>query len=176
MTTTLWIAFGFLAALVIFLGVTIYLPPKDNTGRATLKFLTALSAGFSGGFFTGDALIKYQQQMGGGNIAISGTAGFALFLTVWLVYPVVFRLDDAISVHVPAGWTFLHAVETIAQTPCEFVGFLQEELDTVTREAKFQARKVEGAILQIRLITAKHDAIRPYDVQKIDEVYQLTIK
>lgn len=176
MTTILWIAFGFLAALVIFLGVTIYFPPKDNTGRATLKFFTALSAGFSGGFFTGDALFKYQQQIGGTNIAISGAAGCALFFTVWLIYPTVFKLDDAVSVNVPAGWTFRYTVETIARTPCDFIDFHQEELDAVTREAKFEAKRIEGAILQIRLITAAHGAVRPYDVQKINDVYTLTIK
>ena len=176
MTPVLWIAFGFLAALVIFLGVTIYLPPKDNTGRVTLKFFTALSAGFSGGFLTGDALFKYQQQIGGTNIAISGAAGCALFFTVWLIYPRVFKLDDAISVNVPAGWTFRHAVETVATDPCDFKDFLTEELDAVIREAKFEAKKIEGAILQIRLITATHNAVRPYDVQKINDIYQLTIK
>jgi hypothetical protein len=95
-TSILWIAFGFLAALVIFLGVTIHFPPKDNTGRATLKFFTALSAEFSGGFFTGDALFKYQQQIGGSSIAVSGAAGCALFFTIWFVYPKVFRLDDGV--------------------------------------------------------------------------------
>lgn len=41
MTSSLWIAFGFLAALVVFLGITIYFPPREGSGRATLKFLTA---------------------------------------------------------------------------------------------------------------------------------------
>lgn len=176
MTPILWIAFGFLAALVIFLGVTIYLPPKDNTGRITLKFLTALSAGFSGGFFTGDALFKYQQQIGGANIAISGAAGCALFFTVWIIYPKVFEVADAESVNIPAGWTFRYAVETIARTPCDFIGFSKAELDAVTREVIFKAKTVEGALLQIRLITATQGAVRPYDVQKINDVYQLTIK
>ena len=176
MTTTLWIAFGFLAALVVFLGVTIYFPPKENSGRATLKFLTALSAGFSGGFFTGDALFKYQQQIGGTTIGVSGAAGCALFFTIWFVYPRVFQLDPAIAVDVPAGWTFRNTVETIARTPCEYLGFRPEELQTLTRAGKLSGRKVEDAILQVRLITASLDAVRPYEVQKQGSVYQLKIK
>jgi hypothetical protein len=146
-TANLWIALGFLAALVTFLGVTIYFPPRDNTGRATLKFFTALSAGFSGGFFTGNALFKYQQQIGGTNIAISGAAGCALFFTVWLIYPKVFKLADAIAVDVPAGWTFRGTVETVARTPCEHVNFRADELQAVTRAAKVSAATVQGAIL-----------------------------
>lgn len=176
MTATLWIAFGFLAALVVFLGFTIYLPPKDDTGRATLKFLTALSAGFSGGFFTGDALFKYQQQIGGTTLGVSGAAGAALFFTVWFVYPKVLRLADAISLDVPAGWSFRNTVETIARTPCEYVNFQDQELQTLTRAAKLSAKTVESAILQVRLITATINAVRPYEVRKADDIYQLKIK
>lgn len=176
MTTILWIAFGFLAALVIFLAVTVYFPPKDNSGRATLKFLTALSAGFSGGFFTGDALFKYQQQIGETTIAVSGAAGCALFFTIWFVYPRVFRLEDAIALDVPAGWTFRSAVETIARAPCEFLDFRPEEMRALTRASKLSARTVEEVILQVRLITASINAVRPYEVEKADSVYHLKIK
>jgi hypothetical protein len=175
-SSTLWIGFGFLAALVVFLGVTIYLPPKDNTGRATLKFLTALSAGFSGGFFTGDALFKYQQQIGGGVFGVSGTAGCALFFTVWFVYPKVFRLDDAINLDVPANWTFRNTVETVAGAPCEYDGFNSEELQAPTRASKVSAQTPSEAIRQVRLITAVVNAVRPYEVQKGQSAYRLIIK
>jgi hypothetical protein len=175
-TTTLWIGFGFLAALVVFLMVSIYFPPTDNAGRATLKFLTALSAGFSGGFLTGDALFKYEQQIGGANIAVSGAAGCALFFTVWFVYPSVFRLDDAFSIDVPAGWSFRDTIETIAHTPCDYIDFHSEELEAQTRAAKISAKTAEGAILQVRLITARLNSVRPYDVQKDENVYRLKIK
>jgi hypothetical protein len=176
-TTTLWIACGFLAALIVFLAVTIYFPPKENTGRATLKFFTALSTGFSGGFFTGDALFRYQHQVGGNTLLVSGTAGCALFFTVWFVYPkVIPRLDDAIAIDVPAGWTFQSTVETIARGPCEYVDFRPKELDTLTRAARLSAATVEAVILQVRLITATVNAIRPYEVHKADGVYRLTIK
>lgn len=175
MTAILWIGFGFLAALVIFLGVTIYFPPKDNTGRATLKYLTALSAGFSGGFLTGDALFKYHQQIGGADIAISGTAGCALFFTVLLLHDTVLRLDPGVAVDVPAGWTFRGTVETVAGAACEYINFRPEELQTPTRAAKLNAKTPEGLILQVRLITAADNAVRPYKVQKQDGAYRLTI-
>jgi hypothetical protein len=176
MTATLWIAFAFLAALLIFLGITIYVPPKDNTGRVTLRFFTALSAGFSGGFFTGDALFKYHQVTGGGDIAISGAAGCALFFTIWLVYPKVPQLTDGFNIDVPAGWNFRYAVETIATTPCEYVGFRPEELDATTRAGKLSARTLQDVILQVRLIMATVDAVRPYEVLKEGSVYRLKVK
>jgi hypothetical protein len=176
MSIPLWIACCFLAALVVFLGVTIYLPPKDNTGRATLKFLTALSAGFSGGFLTGDALFKYQQQIGNSVLSISGAAGCALFFTVWIIYPKVFWLDDAINLDVPANWTFRNTVETVAGTPCDYDGFRPDELQAPTRAAKISAKTPSEAILQVRLVTAVVNAVRPYDVQKAASVHRLIIK
>lgn len=176
MTTQLWIAFGFLAALIVFLAVTVYFPPKDNTGRATLKFFTALCAGFSGAFFTGDALFKYEQHLAGGTVlSISGAAGCALFFTVWFVYPKVFRLDDAINVSVPANWTFRNAVETVAGRPCEFADFQDSELQASTRSAQISAQTVSEAILQVRLITATVNAVRPYRVEREGSTYRLSI-
>jgi hypothetical protein len=176
MSIPLWIAFAFLAALVVFLGVTVYFPPKENVGRATLKFFTALSAGFSGGFFTGDALFAYQQKVGGAVLSISGAAGCALFFTVWFVYPSVFRLDDAINLDVPASWTFRNTVETVAGAPCDYVGFLPDELGSPTRAAKIRARTPAQAILQVRLITAAVNAVRPYEVEKVASIYRLVVR
>ena len=76
----------------------------------------------------------------------------------------------------PAGLTFRSVVELVAQAPCDFPNFKPEELDGVIREAKFRAKTIESAILQVRLITAIPNAVRPYDVKKNDDIYQLTIK
>lgn len=176
MSTLLWIGFGFLAGLVVFLIVSIYFPPKDNVGRVTVQFLTALCGGFSGGFFTGDALIKYEQNFGKANIALSGGLGFALFFFIWLMYPRVFQLKDGEALNVPDGWTFRHTVETVAQVPCEFLEFRDDELQATTRAGNLSGDSVEDALLQVRLITATVNAVRPYDVAKIGSTYQLKIK
>lgn len=89
MTAQLWIAFGFLALLVLFLMYSVIRPPKDAS-HPTVKFLTALCAGFAGGFFTGEALISINGIAGSTKFAISGTAGMALFFTIWFFYPKVF--------------------------------------------------------------------------------------
>jgi hypothetical protein len=171
-----WIAFGFLAALVIFLGVTIYFPPKENAGRTTLKFLTALSAGFSGGFFTGDALFKYEQHLGSSTVlTVSGAAGCALFFAVWYGYRILPSLPNAINIEVPANWTFRDTVETVARTPCEYVNFRDEELKALTRSATIKATTISEAILQVRLITADVNAVRRYTVKNSNSAFQLTI-
>lgn len=89
MTTQLWIAFGFLALLVLFLMYSVIRPP-ENANHATVKFLTALCAGFAGGFFTGEALLSINGMAGGTKFGISGTAGMALFFAVWFFHPKVF--------------------------------------------------------------------------------------
>jgi uncharacterized membrane protein YfcA len=54
MTPQLWIGFGFLTALVIFLIVSFFFAPKlTDDQRRTMKFLTALCAGVAGGFLSG---------------------------------------------------------------------------------------------------------------------------
>jgi multisubunit Na+/H+ antiporter MnhB subunit len=63
MTPLLWIALGFVAALVVFLMIT-YLKPDTSSANQhkNLRFLTALCGGFAGGFFTGNALFRLESN------------------------------------------------------------------------------------------------------------------
>jgi len=55
MTSRLWIALGFVAALVLFLMITFLKRDTSSPNQHnTLRFLSSLCAGFAGGFFTGD--------------------------------------------------------------------------------------------------------------------------
>ena len=71
MTPQLWIAFGFLAALVVFLMITFLKKYTASPSQYnTLRLLQALCAGFAGGFFTGDALFRWDQQMADGRMSM----------------------------------------------------------------------------------------------------------
>jgi len=80
---------GFSAGIILFLMITFFVKDSSSsTQYNTLRFLTALCAGFAGASFAGEALFSLDTNMGDGTkLAISGTAGFALFFTVWFTYP-----------------------------------------------------------------------------------------
>jgi hypothetical protein len=59
-TAQLWIGFGLLSLLVTFLIVSFFFTPRlTDDQRGTLKLMSALCAGFSGGFLTGSALFSW---------------------------------------------------------------------------------------------------------------------
>src|SRR3954463_383340 len=84
----LTIGLVFLAVLVVFLMFTFL---RKDTATAnqyrTLRFLSALCAGFAGTFLAGQALFNLNTPLSsGGRLVVSGTAGCALFFTVWFTY------------------------------------------------------------------------------------------
>jgi hypothetical protein len=180
MTTPLWIAFGLLLLLVIFLIISFFLTPKLTADqRGTLKFLSALCAGFSGGFFTGDALFRLQKTAGNTTFALSGTAGCALFLAVLFFYPKVFKLDDSLNFSILPTWTFRSTVDAMVQIEGgagEFRGFTAQELDAPMQGRTISSKSLSQAISQLRLLTVAADVVRPYDVTKQDSVYRLTVR
>jgi hypothetical protein len=87
-----WIGVAFTAALVVFLMATFFVTRREalisQAAYNSLHFLTALCAGFAGGFIAGEALFRWDQQLAeGARFFISGTAGFALLFLVWIKYP-----------------------------------------------------------------------------------------
>jgi hypothetical protein len=180
MTPQLWIGFGFLALLVIFLICSFFFLPKlTNDQRGTLKFLTALCAAFAGGFITGDALLKVNKTVGATEIAISGTAGFALFFAIWFFYPKVFRLEDGFEFSVPEGWTFRDTADSMAQSInslTDYQGFTDAELKSVLKSRKLSTKSIPEAISQLRLITVIPGAVRDYAVTQDGSVYRLKIR
>jgi hypothetical protein len=179
MNTQLWIGFGFLALLVIFLIFSFFRAPTlTDDQRGSIKFLSALCAAFSGGFLTGGALFEMHKTTGTTTFGISGTAGFALFLVVWFFYPRVFKLTDGFEFSIPANWTFRDTVDGMAQakggtTDCR--GFTDAELGAPIKGRRISAQSLREAMLQLRLITVAANAIRPYDVFEESGTYRLTI-
>lgn len=180
MTAPLWIGFGFLALLIIFVIGSFFLTPKLTADqRGTLKFLSSMCAGFAGGFLTGGALFEMRKATGGTTLTVSGTAGFALFLVVWFFYPKVFKLDDGFEFSIPSGWTFREAVEAMTSTENgvnEFQGFTVDELKAPLQGRKISSKSLGAGIQQLRLITLRAEAVRPYEVTKQDTVYRLTVR
>jgi hypothetical protein len=180
MSIQLWIGFGFLAFLVLFLIYSVVTPPKSGSNSsATIKFLTALCAGFAGGFLTGDALFSMSGMSGGFNYTVSGAAGCALFFTVWFFYPKVFQLAPGFEFGLPKDWTFRHAVDTMAETigfTVDFQGFNDQELTSILQQRKISGRSVGEAISQLRLLTLTPGAIREYDLTESGSTYRLKIR
>jgi hypothetical protein len=180
MTTQLWIGFGFLTALVIFLIVSFFLAPRlTNDQRGTLKFLTALCAGVAGGFLSGASVFQGEWTTPTSKIALSGTAGFALFFVVWFFYPKVFKLDDAVALQIPPNCSFRQAVDLTAQSAsaaADYRGFQPAELGAPMVAEHVSAKTLEELIGVLRLKTSSPGAIRDYKVARNGAVYRLTVE
>lgn len=165
MSISLWIAFGFVAFLVLFLVATYFVQDKSTHGQyKTLRFLTALCAGFAGGFLTGDAIFSMQQQWSsGGKIAISGTAGCALFFAVWFTYGAVTGggtppppPPNRVRLAFPGGLTFEQAIASVAEAAnANFVmgEFSTEQRSEILPEFQVDAPSWIGAFSQVGLQT-----------------------
>lgn len=159
MTTSLWIGFSFLVLLVVFLIVTSFV--KDHSTPAqysNLRFLSALCAGFAGGFLTGEALFKLDKVINHGvQFSISGTAGCALFFAIWFTYPKrtppvppnIFKFS------IPVGWTFLSAIDRIVKAVegvYEITGFTDDQLNLILDEGVVRASSPVEGIRKLRFL------------------------
>lgn len=173
----LWIGFGFLALLVIFLIIAYFASKREDSGSQNiLRFLCALCAGFAGGFITGGAVFEAKGTWGGLDLAVSGTVGFALFLTVWFTFQLV--LPPGFSMSVPEGWTFERTVRAIAQqdrSVADFVGFTAEELSAALRAAQIESKSPKEALAVVRTLGTP-GTIRVYDVEHVPPAYTLRIR
>lgn len=175
MTATLWIAFGFLALLVVFLIVTVFIRDRFSPTQVNiLRFLTALCAGFAGGFFTGDALFKVDTTLANGTkLAISGTAGFALFLTVWFTYKPVFGLTPGFNFKVLKDWTFEQTVLAMMEADnglSKFIGFTKQELSLPLAERELNEDSALEALKKLRYLNSE---LPNYSVLLDSNVYQI---
>jgi cation transport ATPase len=103
-----WVGCGFAIFLVIFAIVVFFRRGKLEAHQcALLRFLLALCAGFAGGLISGEALFKLVENRGvNSQLAVSGTAGFALFFTVWFTFPkLADRPAGDYAFTLPDGWT-----------------------------------------------------------------------
>src|SRR5438045_1433594 len=105
-----WVGFGLVLLVVVFFIVAFFIAPNMTRGQYTiLKFLAALCAGCAGSLLTGEALFRIEGAMGAQTkYLFSGTAGFALFGLVWLIFPRFSPPPDPNSFHaaLPSGVTF----------------------------------------------------------------------
>ena len=179
-TYQLWIGLGFALFLVIFLMVAFFAKERLTVDqRQILRFLCSLCAAFSGALITGDALFSMDSTIEASTkIAISGTAGFALFFAVWFTFQTVVPPADAFSFSVPEGWTFQRTVETLVRTDnsvANFIGFSPNELGALLRAGRVERETVAEALRALRLL-AMPNAVRDYDVEFQSPTYLLRVR
>jgi len=143
----------------------------------TLRFLSALCAGFAGGFLAGEALFRLDSPLGGGGrLVVSGTAGCALFFTIWFTYgkpAEAPRARDQVAVSIPAGWTFEEAARAIAQSAkavVDFSGFTPPQLAVALPATELQSPTPQVALANLRYHSPQLPA---YTVEFEHGVYRL---
>ncbi len=164
----LWVGVGFALLLVTFLIVAFFRSPRMTDGqREILRVLSSLCAGFSGFLIAGEALFRMDARLGsGGTLAVSGTAGFALFFAVWYGFSRTFKAPDAFSISIPDGWTFEQTARAIAtndKAVAEFEGFTPAQLAQPLASQTVRTDTPEDAMRALRLL-AKSGAIPEYQV------------
>ena len=177
MTTQLWIGFGFAAVMVVFLMITFFVKDKSSpTQYKTLRFLTALCGGFAGGLMLGEASFAFNKELSdGAKLAISGTAGIAIFFTVWFTYGKREQnpLEDRIQISIPQGWTFELAARSIvrsAQAIVHFEGFEPEQLQLVLPATDIDAPNAKRALAQLRYTSGN---LPDYRIDIVEGVYHI---
>ena len=185
MNTPMWIGFGLLALLVIFLIVSFFVTPRlTNDQRRTIKFLTALCAGAAGGFLTGGSILKFSTTTPTTTFSISAVGGVALFLLVFGVYNKVFSLgtgagdENGLNIDIPAGWTFQQVADMVASTDkagTVYMGFTTAEKSTLMRNQAVTGETQLDVLRSLSGLT-QSGTIRPYTVEKQGGNYVLQIK
>lgn len=173
MTPQLWIGLVFLAAVVIFLFVAYFAKERDTQNKNNiLRFLMALSAGFAGGFLSGDALFKLESQMSDGlKLTISGTAGCALFFTIWLTrsrQQQMPLLQDTFNFSILNGWTFEQTVRTIvraARGVVDIKGFTPEQLSLILENTELMNTTAKEALEKLKHLNSN---IPNYKVSNVE--------
>lgn len=183
MTPQLWIGFGFLVALVAFLIISYFVELKQSsTRRAILQFLTSLTAGFAGGFLSGSSIFDASWTSPTSRIALSGTAGFAIFFAVWFSYQKMFpppglTAENSLPLDIPEGWSFKDVVDTLAKkdkSAVDYQGFTSEELNTKIKSQTLNAKSYIGLIQAARLLPVS-GTIRPFTADKVGNIYILRV-
>jgi hypothetical protein len=177
MTALQYVGLGFAAILVIFLIIAYFARENINSNQfVILRFLCSLCGGFAGGLITGSALFDLHQKWSGGTLAVSGTAGFALFFVVWYGFTrVTPRPRDSFNMSIPDGWSFKDAATAIVQhdkSVVSFEGFL--ELAARLSSQVLKTDTVTSALIALRALTPS-GSVRPYRVDFSTPTYTLTI-
>ena len=178
-----WVGFGLVLLVVVFFMVAFFKAPNMTHGQyIILKFLAALGGACAGALITGEALFKFEGTIGTqSKIFFTGTAGFALFGLIWIVFPRYSAPPDPNSFHVslPDGWTFQHAVETFAELDnnafANFEGFRDDELNAKLKSRQIDAQTAHDAIRMLRSATLVPNVIRKYEIKYENKTYYLRV-
>ena len=173
MNTILWIGLGFLIVLVGFLIYSVYKPPpRGSQGRKTMRFLTALCAGFSAGFLTGAALFNATFTHGLWKLSLSGSAGIALFFLIWLTYEKFsgegLDIDDNLTIDMTPKWTFRAIADRVTgkmKAGVDYGTLTDAELNARMKKQTLTSDSVEHLLEALRN-TTESEKIRPYKVTK----------
>ncbi len=183
MTPQLWIGFSFLVALVAFLIISYFVELKQSsTRRAILQFLTSLTSGFAGGFLSGSSIFDASWTSPTSRIALSGTAGFAIFFAVWFSYQKMFpppglTADNSLPIDIPAGWSFKDVVDTVAgkdKCAVDYQGFTPKELNTKLKSQTLNAKSYIELMQAARLLSVG-GTIRPFTAERVGNIYVLRV-
>ena len=170
----LWIGFGFTTALVLLGIVTLWFPPKRGSqGRAAMRLLMSLCAAFAGGFLTGAAIFNGSFTHALGKVSISGSAGIALFLTVFFFYDNKpddgeIDIENGITITIPPSCKFRDVADIVAaqaQAGIDYRVLNANELDADMKAQPVTAKSREQLLESLRNVTVLQ-AIRPYTVKK----------
>jgi hypothetical protein len=175
-----WVGVGFAGVLVAFLVYSFVTIPKQTVSQAkTTRFLSALCAGAAAVFISGSAVFDATWTTTGGKVAISGTAGVALFFAVFFFYDKVFVPDDAVEFDLPNGCSFRHAADAAAQisnVTIDYRGFNQSELDSPMSEGHLSCETLAELFAMLRLKTKNVGSVREYTITNNGGIYRLEIK
>jgi hypothetical protein len=176
-----WVGVGLVLIVVIFFIVAFFKAPNMTSAQYTIiKFLAALCAGGAGALITGEALFRADVSIGATQkYLFSGTAGFALFGLVWLIFPKYSAPPppNSFNVSLPKGLTFQSAVKKFAELDnnsfADFDGFRDNELKAKLESRQIKAKTAGEAIRMLRSATIAPNAVRKYEVSYEDSTYHL---
>lgn len=176
MDPRLWIGTGFAAVLVLFLMIAYFNSSKLEQGQwAILRFLCALCAGAAGGFLTGEAVFKLTGKLEAGEVAISGTAGVALFFAVWFTFGnLIQKPPEAVTFQVGANWTFEQTAKGLGaqdKAAVQLVGFTPEEMTAQIRQQELKAKTIKVALETLGQLAER--PVRSYSVSLVESTYTL---
>lgn len=180
MTSLQYVGLGFAAALVIFLMIAYFVSGKASGGQlAILQFLCALCGGFAGALMTGTALFDLNESWTNGKLAVSGTAGFALFFAVWYGFGRILSTPpDGFNMSIPSGTSFQAIATEIAKhdkSVVQFVGFTALELAAPLTSQVLETDSVADALRALRSLVGAPNSVREYSVEFVRPTYTLKI-
>lgn len=173
---------GLFLLLFVFLVVAFFRRGQlTEDQRQILRLLSALCAGFAGALLSGEALFSLDSQpTAGTRLAVSGTAGAALFFAVWFTFRrVAPKPEDAFYLSIPRGWSFRDTVDAVAGqegATVDYSDLTDAELSTPLQPRELRTRNSKIALEKLRLLTTPPASIRRYDVEYADSEYRLRVR